>query len=453
MTDSDEKVPTKIIPAATRRSKAQAQEKGKERQPSPPQYKSPKSRSKTTKKLRKLDRISADTEAEHKLKKIDASEGAEVFCVRFSPDSKFIAAGCGDGSVRVFNAEGKMSYMLNAGPLDSLPCTAIRFRPTTTTSRSKNMLICGNANGTIEHWHMTSRKRIFKIEEKENQIYALDYSADGELFASAGKDTVVRVYEETTKSLLATLERGWSSTNADFGHSNRIYALKFHPNDKNLLVSAGWDNTVQIWDIRAKKSRGYIYGPHICGDALDLHGNMLLTGSWQSNDALQLWDLRKYEKPTKNVGPLSATFPGQDKPKPKAEPVKPLQNIAFREPMPSKDKKDFIPEMLYAAAFSPNGKLIAAGGSGGSEVRVFNVDKALANESDYSEMVVDEFNGGGAGVYSVHFSPNGRKLATGCGNDQIAVGYSPVDTWSLFGASPKSRATVATGSGAASSRS
>eukprot|EP00954_Amorphochlora_amoebiformis_P000617 48890-Amorphochlora_amoeboformis.AAC.1 len=51
-----------------------------------PQY-SRKLRGKTA-NLRKLDRFSADTEQD---KKKD-EEGAEVFCVRFSPDSKYIAA-------------------------------------------------------------------------------------------------------------------------------------------------------------------------------------------------------------------------------------------------------------------------------------------------------------------------------------------------------------------------
>mmetsp|Transcript_6903 Transcript_6903/g.8417 ORF Transcript_6903/g.8417 Transcript_6903/m.8417 type:complete len:389 (+) Transcript_6903:75-1241(+) len=375
---AEEEVPTKVIPAAKKRELKV--EVGEKRDESPPHHKSPKERLKITANLRKLARISADTDKERNNDMLEA----EVFCVRFSPDSKYIAAGCGDGSVRIFNPEGKLSYLLNAGSADELPTTAIRFRPSSSTSRTKNMLICGNANGTIETWHMTSRKRIFKIEEEGNQVYALDYSSDGDKFASAGKDTVVRVYEEATKSLLATFERGFTSTNAASGHSNRVYALKFHPKEKNILMSAGWDNTVQIWDVRTKKSVRYIYGPHICGDALDVFEDRILTGSWKSNDALQLWDFKS--------GKL-------------------IQSVPFRPP--AEDKADAIPEMLYAAAFSPDGKYIAAGGSGGSEARMFDVAEKMK--------LVDEFDGGGKGVYSLHFSGNGRKLATGSGNDQIAV--------------------------------
>ena len=36
---------------------------------------------------------------------------AEVFSVRFSPDGRYLAAGCGDGAIRVFNAStGTESY-------------------------------------------------------------------------------------------------------------------------------------------------------------------------------------------------------------------------------------------------------------------------------------------------------------------------------------------------------
>jgi WD40 repeat protein len=53
------------------------------------------------------------------------------------------------------------------------------------------------------------------------------------------------------------------------------------------------DNTVQIWDVRAGHSVRSMYGPHLCGDSLDisLDGHTILTASWRPNDCLQRWDL------------------------------------------------------------------------------------------------------------------------------------------------------------------
>lgn len=74
------------------------------------------------------------------------------------------------------------------------------------------------------------------------------------------------------------------------GHSNRIFSMKFHPTDENVIISGGWDNTIQIWDLRVKHSVRGIYGPHIAGDALDIQGDEILTGSWRPDSPLELWD-------------------------------------------------------------------------------------------------------------------------------------------------------------------
>lgn len=86
------------------------------------------------------------------------------------------------------------------------------------------------------------------------------------------------------------------------GHSNRIFALKFSSEDDNVLLSAGWDNTVlvtlqpgapalttpQIWDMRADTPVRSIFGPHVCGDAIDMSGNVVLTGSYRPEKQLQV---------------------------------------------------------------------------------------------------------------------------------------------------------------------
>ena len=54
----------------------------------------------------------------------------------------------------------------------------------------------------------------------------------------------VRVYDEATKTLQTTLSGGLGYQRV--GHSNRVFSLKFCSQDDHMLLSAGWDNTVQV---------------------------------------------------------------------------------------------------------------------------------------------------------------------------------------------------------------
>ena len=116
-------------------------------------------------------------------------------------------------------------------------------------------------------------------------------------FATAGKDTAVRIYDEQTKQCIVKMERGSGfGPNAAPGHSNRIFALKFHPTDPSVLLSGGWDNTIQIWDCRAGRAQRSIFGPHLCGESLDIQGDVILTGSHRAEDPLETWDYGTGEK-------------------------------------------------------------------------------------------------------------------------------------------------------------
>ena len=311
---------------------------------------------------------------------------SEVFTVRFSPDDRFLAAGCGDGVVRIYNAvTGKLTYSLNQSPSssnsvlgDKLPTTAIRFRPAG-TSKTRNVLLAANADGSVSHWHITSGKCLHSTVEKNNQVLCIDYKSDGSQFATAGKDHTVRVYDEATKSMLVKMEGGLGTITP--GHSNRVFSLKFSPTDPNIIISGGWDNTVQIWDTRVGHAIRSIYGPHVCGDSVDIHGGVVLTGSWRPKDQLQLWDYA--------TGELIETIPYES---------------ASREP-----------SMLYAAQFSKvNAGMFAAGGSGTNDARVFD-----RNNGNKLVGTMRGFSAGG--VFSLDFNSTDERIAVGGGDKQIAI--------------------------------
>jgi COMPASS component SWD3 len=118
----------------------------------------------------------------------------------------------------------------------------------------------------------------------------MDFSPDGTLLATAGKDAKVRVYDETTKSIAYTMK----SLAELPGHSNRVFCVKFNPTDPNMLLSGGWDNTIQIYDQRYRGPVRTLYGPHVCGETIDIRrdGYSIVTGSYRVEEAIEVFDLR-----------------------------------------------------------------------------------------------------------------------------------------------------------------
>lgn len=70
------------------------------------------------------------------------------------------------------------------------------------------------------------------------------------------------------------------------GHSSRIFSVKFHPQDQNVLLSAGWDKTIQVYDLRQERTVASIYGPHMSGDSLDVYDDLIIAGSNRNKEVL-----------------------------------------------------------------------------------------------------------------------------------------------------------------------
>jgi WD40 repeat protein len=299
---------------------------------------------------------------------------SQVFAVRFSPDSMHIAAGGDDSSIRIFNAsDGKGAHTVECGSISAMPTSCIRFRPNTSFHRTKDVFLTANTCGTVQHWHMSSNKCLHTFSDHAEQVYALDFNDTGSQFVTAGKDGKIRIYDEATKSKIVSLEGGLLGdyTREAPGHSNRVFSVKF-THDEHIILSGGWDNTVQIWDTREGCSVRSLHGPHICGDALDLKHGQILTGSWRSSDQLELWDFGSGERITE----IPWTGSQQDK-----------------------------SCMLYAAQFSKDsvGRFIVAGGSGSNEAKVFDHlagNAVVGTVADLPE-----------GVFSVDIAPDGEKIA------------------------------------------
>jgi WD40 repeat protein len=67
--------------------------------------------------------------------------------------------------------------------------------------------------------------------------------------------------------------------------------MKCNPNDENMVATAGWDRSIKIYDIRANKIVSSIGGPLLVGDALDIYGDYIVTGSNRNKDVMQIFSI------------------------------------------------------------------------------------------------------------------------------------------------------------------
>ena len=300
------------------------------------------------------------------------SVAGDKFVVRWNPDDSHIAAACSDGTVKIYSSSsGAFIRSLNCRQhADPVAVTSVRWRP----GHGKNILLATSADGGVTHWHATTGKVLNITRLEENQVLSVDYSADGRLYAIGCMDSTVRVYDESTKSLVGELLPGRGE---HIGHNNRIFSIKWL--SEFSLVSGGWDNNVLVWDIRVKDVIRHLYGPRVYGDSVDASSGKLLTGSCHTQEQLQVW----------NASDCSNIY-----------------------------SRDLIEEglscMVYTAQFSKadNGQFIAIGGGGNNKAYFFESESGnLISEHSVSQKA----------VYSVDFANHSNRVAIASGDGTVKI--------------------------------
>ncbi|XP_014674089.1 PREDICTED: uncharacterized WD repeat-containing protein all2124-like [Priapulus caudatus] len=213
-----------------------------------------------------------------------------VYSLQFNYDSSSLAVGLGSGCIQIYDPKtGRLDKTFKKPLYLSYPVMSLRYNP-----KRQDLLYAANAKGVVLSCKPDDESCAEIISEKNNEINALDFSADGFSFATAGKDLSIRIYDTNTNKLHHEYD-GYHpvkhSDNTFKGHSQRIFAVRYHPENNYVFLTGGWDNCVKVWDSRTRDGvERLITGPHICGDSLDVKGYKMLTGSWTSKNALQIWE-------------------------------------------------------------------------------------------------------------------------------------------------------------------
>ncbi|KAJ3404883.1 hypothetical protein HDV05_006867 [Chytridiales sp. JEL 0842] len=322
-------------------------------------------------------------------------EDADLYSVKFSLDEEYIAAGMGNSDVNIYSTRtNEFIRVLQSPSPEKFPCTSIAFRPDATSFKNRNVVAAAYADGRLIHWHATTGQLLSTIQDGDSQLNCVTYQdghipmldiapgsgsaaleagaptgGAGKLFATGGSDMYVRVYDSVTHKRITQMISGQGDVSA--GHSSRVFSVKFHPKDPNLLISGGWDNTLQIWDMRLQHSVRSLYGPHICGDSIDFSddGERIMTGSFSKENQIQVWSFKE----------------GQC-----------IQNVSWSV---AEGERQNRASMIYSASYSHgkggDNKYIVAGATG-------TVNEAVGMVQGFSQS-----------VYSSVISPSEKLLAVG----------------------------------------
>lgn len=98
-------------------------------------------------------------------------------------------------------------------------------------------------------------------EEDNKSINCVEFLPSGRHFLSGSNNGVINLFDIARKKPASTLKF----------HKNRVFAIKTI--DESTFLSAGWDHTVFLYDLRARNAQKYIYGPMVFGDSLDYKDN------------------------------------------------------------------------------------------------------------------------------------------------------------------------------------
>lgn len=232
---------------------------------------------------------------------------AQMICAAFSPGGAFLAAGSADHHVRVYmmhGDEGPHRILETEAHTDTVDSIAWAHRGL--------RFISGSKDGTAHVWHFESQQwkshqllMSTKLpgvqdsepegENKKLKVTMVAWLCSDEFVVTAVNDHSLKVWVSSTGKLYRVLT----------GHKDEIYVLESHPKDPKVLLSAGHDGHIFIWDIMAgtilaqfvndieEQGHGAVFDAKWSPDgnsfaATDSHGHILTFGFGTGHERLKI---------------------------------------------------------------------------------------------------------------------------------------------------------------------
>ncbi|MDI1448597.1 serine/threonine-protein kinase [Polyangium sp. 6x1] len=202
---------------------------------------------------------------------------ARPVCLGAAPG--FLAVGCTDGKIRVFEAARGIVRHTIAHDTSSIRALAV-------DPGAGILAACGTVK-RISLWRLATGECMQSAEENTEGIRALAFDEKSGLWASGARSSTVRLWDASLRnvhvlrdqgmtvravafapdgsylaagrgdgSVMLWATRGWELKSTLTGHSKRLCSLSFLPGVgiSGALVSGSEDGTMRIWQVRSAKT-------------------------------------------------------------------------------------------------------------------------------------------------------------------------------------------------------
>ncbi len=218
------------------------------------------------------------------------AHSAMVSAVAFSPDGAILATASHDQTICVW--DWRSERLLHSLRGHSGPVRAVAFspQPIMIGQALRTLLVSGSYDQTLRLWDAQTGELLGSLSGHSEPIISVAFSADGALLISAGDDQSVRVWDLRDHGPGAEYGR---TIRILHGHSAAVIALAMPPQadaGPALLVSGSYDKTVRLWDLHSGRALAILQGHSKWLQALVFapDGRLLVGGSDGQN--VRVWD-------------------------------------------------------------------------------------------------------------------------------------------------------------------